>query len=93
MAEVSDECDFAAKGQCQVVCGAFESAAAETRFVRRGEAGYYRPAGARLVDGEVYFPGYHMNKSHWVTLCLDGRTTAEEICRRLDESYCLAGKK
>lgn len=48
---------------------------------------------ARLVDGERYFPGYHMNKSHWLTLCLDGRTTAEEICRRLDESYRLAGKK
>lgn len=48
---------------------------------------------ARLVDGEAYFPGYHMNKSHWVTLCLDGRTAAEEICRRLDESYRLAGKK
>lgn len=48
---------------------------------------------ARLVDGEWYFPGYHMNKSHWLTLCLDGRTTAEEICRRLDESYRLAGKK
>ena len=48
---------------------------------------------ARLVDEEAYFPGYHMNKSHWVTLCLDGRTAAEEICRRLDESYRLAGKK
>lgn len=48
---------------------------------------------ARLVDGERYFPGYHMNKSHWLTLCLDGRMAAEEVCRRLDESYRLAGKK
>lgn len=47
---------------------------------------------AALVDGVRYFPGYHMNKKHWVTICLDGSVPLEEICARLDESYGLAVK-
>jgi len=47
---------------------------------------------AELVDGTHYFPGYHMNKKHWITVCLDGRLPTEEILRRLDESYLLAAK-
>ena len=42
------------------------------------------------VDNKCFFPGYHMNKKHWYTLLLDGTTTIEEICRRIDESYLLA---
>ena len=47
---------------------------------------------AGLTDGQKYFPGYHMNKKHWYTLCLDGSVGLEEICRRVDESYQLAKK-
>lgn len=47
---------------------------------------------ARLVDGKRYFPGYHMNKRHWVTLCLDGSVPAEELLQRIDESFVLAAK-
>ena len=47
---------------------------------------------AGLTDGQKYFPGYHMNKKHWYTLCLDGSVGLEEICRRVDESYLLAKK-
>ena len=47
---------------------------------------------AELVDGQKYYPGYHMNKKHWVTICLDGSVAVEEICRRIDESYHLAKK-
>lgn len=43
-----------------------------------------------LIDGCCYFPAYHMNKKHWITICLDGLLPVEEICRRIDESYCLA---
>lgn len=43
-----------------------------------------------LIDGRRYFPGYHMNKKHWITICLDGLLPVEEICRCIDESYCLA---
>lgn len=46
----------------------------------------------RLVDGEKYLPGYHMNKKHWVTICLDGTVSFDEICKRIDESYLLAVK-
>ncbi|MEQ6438208.1 MmcQ/YjbR family DNA-binding protein [Comamonas sp. w2-DMI] len=43
-----------------------------------------------LVDGKRYFPGFHMNKKHWYTMCLDGSVPVEEVFARLDESYLLA---
>lgn len=45
---------------------------------------------AALIDNEKYFPGYHMNKRHWLTMRLDGSAPFDEICTRLDESYILA---
>lgn len=45
-----------------------------------------------IVDGRAYFPGYHMNKKHWVTAVLNGTVPTEEICGRIDESYKLALK-
>lgn len=44
------------------------------------------------IDNIKYFPGYHMNKKHWYTICLDGSVSIEEIDRRIDESYFLAKK-
>ncbi len=44
------------------------------------------------VDNIKYFPGYHMNKKHWITVCLDGTVAMDEIFRRTDESYALAKK-
>lgn len=44
------------------------------------------------VDGKTYFPGYHMNKKHWITLCLDGTVSMDEIYRRIEASYLLAEK-
>ena len=46
-----------------------------------------------LVDGKKIFSGYHMNKRHWITVCLDGSVPLREIERMLDISYKLAGKK
>lgn len=46
----------------------------------------------RVVDGKKILPGYHMNKKHWITICLDGSVENEEICALLDESYRLADK-
>jgi hypothetical protein len=46
-----------------------------------------------LVDGKKYFPDYHMNKKHWVTICLDGSVPLEEVFCRIDESYVLAAEK
>lgn len=45
-----------------------------------------------IVDNKKYFPGYHMNKQHWVTICLDGSVSLGEIIERIDDSYILAKK-
>lgn len=47
---------------------------------------------AKSVDNEKYFPGYHMNKKHWISICLDASVPIDEICTRVDTSYYLAGK-
>lgn len=46
----------------------------------------------QLLDGKKYFPGYHMNKKHWYTICLNGSVPTQEICERIDASYLLAKK-
>ncbi len=46
-----------------------------------------------LIDQEKYFPGYHMNKRHWFTICLNGSLPSGEIFARIDASYQLARKK
>lgn len=46
----------------------------------------------KRVDMKKYFHGYHMNKKHWITICLDKTVPYEEICSRIDESYVLAIK-
>lgn len=46
-----------------------------------------------LIDGRRYLPGYHMNKKHWLTICLDGSVPQDEIHRRIDESFVLAAKQ
>ena len=47
---------------------------------------------AYMVDNKKYFPGYHMNKKHWITICLDGTVAMDEIFRKIDDSYLLAVK-
>lgn len=47
---------------------------------------------ASVVDGVRFFPGYHMNKQHWYTICLDGSVPIEEIYQRINASYLLAVK-
>lgn len=39
------------------------------------------------------YPGWHMNKKHWYTVVPDGELPFDELCRRVDESYRLAGKR
>lgn len=43
-----------------------------------------------LIDNQSYFPGYHMNKNHWFTICLDGRVEDDEIFSKITGSYLLA---
>lgn len=46
----------------------------------------------KKVDGIRFLPGYHMNKKHWITICLDGTVLTREIYALINESYALAGK-
>lgn len=45
------------------------------------------------IDHKKYFPGYHMNKKNWYTICLDGSVENDDIFKRIDISYELAKKK
>lgn len=44
------------------------------------------------VDGVTILPGYHMNKKHWITICLDDSVSLDKINSFLDKSYALAKK-
>lgn len=46
-----------------------------------------------IIDGEKFFPGYHMNKQHWITVKLDGSLTPDELYRLIDNSYKLSWQK
>lgn len=46
-----------------------------------------------IIDHKKYFPGYHMNKKYWYTICLDGSIGKDELFHRIDTSYELAKKK
>lgn len=46
-----------------------------------------------LLAGEGAFPAYHMNKSSWVSLLLDGTLNKDTLLFLLDISYGLAGGK
>jgi len=48
---------------------------------------------ALLDNGEKYLPGYHMNKKHWFSICLNGSVPVEEIFHRIDASFVLAAKR
>lgn len=43
----------------------------------------------KLVDNLVFFPGYHMNKTHWFTMKLDGSVPIDRIFAYIDISYGL----
>lgn len=45
-----------------------------------------------IVDNEKIFAGYHMNKKHWITVCLDGSLPFRYIRNMIDASYELARK-
>lgn len=45
------------------------------------------------VDHTFFFPGFHMNKKHWITICLDGTVDNKEIFHRIDVSFSLAKKR
>jgi len=40
-----------------------------------------------FLDKEGYFPAYHMNKTSWITVALDGSVSDDEIKMLLDMSF------
>ena len=46
-----------------------------------------------LIDGKGLFPGYHMNKQHWLTIALDGSVPMEKIIWLIDASYMMTLKR
>ena len=40
-----------------------------------------------------FFPAYHMNKSHWITILLDGSVPEDRVFAALQMSYALAAGK
>lgn len=46
-----------------------------------------------IADKKLIFPGWHMNKRHWITIILDGRMDMAQIYSLLDNSYELAKAK
>lgn len=47
---------------------------------------------ASLVGQKGFAPAYHMNKTHWITVLLDGAVKDDEIYSLLDISYELTRK-
>lgn len=43
-----------------------------------------------LLKKDGIYPGYHMNKKHWITIILDDIVPFYEIKKYIDESYLLA---
>ncbi len=48
--------------------------------------------GSLILDKGIH-PAYHMNKNHWITVCLDGSVEEEKIKWLLDLSFELTNKK
>ncbi|MGR3741180.1 MmcQ/YjbR family DNA-binding protein [Companilactobacillus sp. DQM5] len=46
-----------------------------------------------VIDNQKIFPGYHMNKKHWISIVLDERSDNQEIIKFITKSYELANKK
>ena len=42
-----------------------------------------------LIGQEGYFPAYHMNKTYWISIALDGTVPNSEVENMLDLSYQL----
>ena len=45
-----------------------------------------------IVDNKTIFPGFHMNKKTWFSICLDGSVSHERMVQLIKNSYELAKK-
>ncbi len=47
----------------------------------------------KMIDYKTIFPGYHMNKNHWITIHLNGSMPNETLFSLIDISYQLTQEK
>lgn len=45
-----------------------------------------------LLQQEGFVPCYHLNKTHWIGVLLDGTVDKKLLCELIDESYGFVGK-
>lgn len=45
-----------------------------------------------LIDYIHFFPAYHMNKKHWITIVLNKSTDVELVKKMIDDSYSIVEK-
>ena len=43
-------------------------------------------------ENDAVIPGYHMNKTHWNTITIDGRVRSSDVQEWIDHSYELVRK-
>lgn len=46
-----------------------------------------------LLSEKGFYPAYHMNKEHWITVLLDGSVNTDLVRHILDMSYQIIAKK
>jgi len=46
-----------------------------------------------LRQEKGFFPAYHMNKAHWITIALDGSADEEKLLWLLENSFRMTGPK
>jgi len=50
---------------------------------------YSKDESYKIIDNQIIFPGYHMNKKSWITIKLDDSVPTQEIFEFIDNSYNL----
>ncbi|MCI2068401.1 MAG: MmcQ/YjbR family DNA-binding protein [Bacilli bacterium] len=46
-----------------------------------------------LIDKKIYFPAYHMDKKHWLSIVLTTEAPFKDVCHLIDESYLFSQQK
>ncbi len=46
-----------------------------------------------LIHKDGFFPAYHMNKNHWISILLDGTVSSDDIFNLIDLSFTATAKK
>ena len=89
---VSELSGVPAYGKQEVVCRPHEHSQKESGTDREGEISVVNlKCDTRLIGSfrmePGIFPGWHMNKAHWLSVALDGTVDAEKIRFLVDMSY------